>query len=84
MKIRQPIRALPVLLLSLLLAGCFNTAQQAAQRNEDRCAARGLKPGTDAFADCIVKLETERDVRMQRAHRENMERTSIPPLMRDR
>jgi len=84
MTIRQPIRVLPVLLLSLLLAGCFNTGQQAAQRNEDRCAAGGLKPGTDAFADCIVKLETERDVRMQRAHRENMERTSIPPLMRDR
>lgn len=72
-----------VLALAPTLAGCFTTQQSAAQRNEERCAARGLKPNTDAFSDCVVALETERDSRMQRAHRENLSRTTIPPLMRE-
>ena len=69
----------PFILLALgaLVAGC-SSPQQLAQRNTDRCAARGLQPGTDAFNDCVVALETERDVRTRSRHREMMERSNVP------
>jgi len=69
----------PILLLTLclLVTGCASSAQ-LAQRNEERCTARGLQPKTDAFADCILRLETESEVRKDARHREMMERSSNP------
>jgi len=71
----------PILLLALtaLVAGCASSAEQLAQRNNERCAARGLQPNTDAFADCVTRLDNERDVRMQSRHRDLLEKTTVPP-----
>ena len=71
----------PVLLLVLcaLVAGCASSAEQLAQRNNEWCAARGLQPNTDAFAECVTRLETERDVRIQSRHRDLLDKTSSPP-----
>jgi hypothetical protein len=68
-----------LLMLAALLAGCASSAEQLAQRNNERCAARGLQPNTDAFSDCVVALETERTVRMESRRRDMMERSNIPP-----
>lgn len=68
-----------LLVLSALVAGCATSTEQLAQRNNERCAARGLQPNTDAFAECATRLETERDVRIQSRHRDLLEKTSSPP-----
>jgi hypothetical protein len=74
-----PGRAAMMLALGLALAGCASTAQ-IAQRNEERCAARGYQPKTDQFADCVVRLESERTERMESRRREALEKPYIPPL----
>ena len=71
----QPILAF---MLCALTAGCITTAEQQAQRNEERCVERGYQPKTDAFSDCIVRLDTERTLRMDQRHREAVEKSAIP------
>ena len=68
-------------LIGALLAGCA-TAEQVAQRNEERCQARGYQPKTDAFADCVTRLETERNVRGEQRRRELLEQSAAPPSNR--
>jgi hypothetical protein len=75
-------RSILLLALSVPLTGCISTSEQLAQRDKERCAARGHQPNTDAFANCLAQLETERDVRVQSRHRDLVERSSAPPLSR--
>jgi hypothetical protein len=79
---RSVSRSILLLALSLPAAGCSTTAEQLAQRNNERCAARGYQPNTDAFNDCIVRLETERTVRADARHRELTETPGIPSANR--
>jgi putative hemolysin len=69
----------PILLLTpgLLIAGC-SSASRLAQRDEERCAARGLQPNTEAYTNCLASLETERKLRMDARHRELVERSDTP------
>ena len=71
-------RSIPLLTLGLLLTGCITTAEQAAQRNEERCVQRGYQPKTDAFSDCIVRLETESDQRRESRRRQLLEKPDNP------
>jgi hypothetical protein len=66
-----------LLALSLLVAGCSSVGR-LAQRDDERCAARGLQPQTDAYTNCLVSLETERKLRMDARHRELVERSDTP------
>jgi hypothetical protein len=75
------IRLTPLLLLGALCAGC-STAEQITQRNEERCQARGYQPKTDAFADCVTRLETERSVRGEQRRRDMLEQSAAPPSNR--
>ena len=75
-------RAILLLALSALVTGCITSAEQQAARNNDRCVARGYQPNTDAFNDCLVRLETERGLRMQSRHQEIIERSAAPPSNR--
>ena len=68
-------------LLGALLAGCTSAAQ-IAQRNEERCQARGYQPKTDAFQDCLVQLENERSARGEQRRREMLEQSAAPPSNR--
>jgi len=70
-------RTAAVLALGLLVAGCASSAQ-LTQRNEERCAARGYQPKTDAFNNCVVQLEGERQQRMESNRREMMEKPATP------
>lgn len=46
---------------ALLLAGC-NSASLAEQRagDEARCRSYGFRPGTDAFAKCLLQVDLDR------------------------
>jgi hypothetical protein len=74
-------RSIVLLALGLLLAAC-QTAGQQAQRDNERCAARGLQPDSDAYKECLVQVESDRKVRTDARHREMMERSAIPSSTR--
>jgi len=42
--------------LVLLIAGCTSLAERRAA-HEAQCKSYGFKPGTDAFANCLLKLD---------------------------
>jgi len=69
-------------LLGALLAGCASSPEQIAQRNEERCQARGYQPKTDGFADCVTRLESERSARGEQRRREMLEQSAAPPSNR--
>jgi hypothetical protein len=71
------VRTMLAVVFALALAGC-QTAAQLAQRDEERCAARGYKPDSDDFKNCLVQLETERKLRVDRRHQEMVERSANP------
>jgi len=75
-------RPIVVLALCALASGCITTAEQQAKRNEERCVERGYQPKSDAFNDCIVRLETDSTVRMDQRHREMVEKSAIPSANR--
>ena len=75
-------RPVLALVLCALASGCITTAEQQAQRNEERCVERGYQPKSDAFADCLVRLETDKTVRMDQRHREMVEKSAIPSANR--
>jgi len=71
-------RTLVPIALCLLAAACASSTQ-VAQRDNDRCTARGLKPETKEFERCMLDVETERKVRMDERHRALIERSGAPP-----
>jgi hypothetical protein len=42
--------------LALLLAGCM-TAEERRAADENRCRSYGFRPKTDAFAECLQRLD---------------------------
>jgi len=58
----------PALLLMLALAGCLSDDERRAQAqaqwvaDQQECANLGFEPGTDPFADCLLRL---REIRAQ-------------------
>jgi hypothetical protein len=74
-----PVRFLALTAVCLLTAGCLSPREQLSQRDQDRCVARGYQPGTDAHADCLTGIESERQTRMESRRRDMMERSNIPP-----
>jgi hypothetical protein len=71
-------RSILTLALGTLVTGCITTAEQQAQRNEERCAARGYQPKTGPFNDCVVRLESERSQRMESNRRYQLEKSDNP------
>ncbi len=58
----------------LLAAGCAYVAEQADRIYADRCAALGLEPGSDRFAQCIAeqRSEEQREARRVRQLRQDL------------
>ena len=71
-------RSALVLGLCLLAAGCITTAEQLAERNNQRCTNRGLEPGSKLFNDCLAQIENERDARKEANRRAMVERSGAP------
>ena len=65
-------------MLTGLVAGCATSPEQQAQRDDERCAARGYKSQTKEHDECISGLQGQREVRMQQRHQELVERPAIP------
>ncbi len=55
---------LPVLALTVLLAGCM-TAEQQRAADEERCRSYGFKKRNDAFAECMQRLDLDRRARLR-------------------
>ena len=55
---------LPVLALTVLLAGCM-TAEQQRAADEERCRNYGFKKRNDAFAECMQRLDLDRRARLR-------------------
>jgi hypothetical protein len=74
-------RLVPLLLLfGLVLAGCTSAAQ-LAERDKERCAARGLAPNTDNYANCLLQVEGERTARTEQRRRYEIEKTFDPSTL---
>jgi hypothetical protein len=71
-------RLLTLAVLVPLLAGCLTSGPQVTQSNEDRCAARGHKPDSKAFSDCIASFESVRERKMDARRNEMLERSNMP------
>lgn len=56
---------LPVLALTVLLAGCM-TAQEQRAADEERCRDYGFNKRNDAFAECLQRLDLDRRARLRR------------------
>jgi hypothetical protein len=82
MKTFRPILPVTLALIAAgsVLSGCVTTS--AADRDKERCTARGLDPKSDRFQECLVQLETERKVRTEARHRDFMERSANPLMTR--
>ena len=55
---------LPVLALTVLLAGCMTSAQQYAA-DEAKCRSYGFKKRNDAFAQCMQRIDLDRRARLR-------------------
>lgn len=68
-----------LLVLGALVAGCASSTPRVTQSADERCAARGHPPNSDAFKKCVTDLETASDVRMETRRRELLEKPYVPP-----
>jgi hypothetical protein len=71
-------RFIVLAMLTGFVAGCGTSAEQQAQRDDERCAGRGYRPNSKEHDDCVRGLQASRDVRMQRRHQELVERPATP------
>lgn len=53
----------------LALAACSNGGMRYASQDGPRCQGYGFKPGTDAYAQCMMQQDIERDRRWSEAVR---------------
>lgn len=74
-------RLILFLLIGALAAGC-SSAKQIAERNNERCTARGLQPDSKEFNACLSQLESESAARMESNRRALLERPMDLPINR--
>ena len=66
-------RLIVLLTLSALVTACATSPEQQARRDGERCAA-GHQPQSKSYEDCLSRIASERDARLQQRHRELVER----------
>ena len=54
---------------ALLLAGC-QTAAEIRAADEKKCASYGFRSGTDAFAECLQRIDLDRRADLRASTRE--------------
>jgi hypothetical protein len=70
-----PIRFAALAATALLLAGCQTAAEMRAN-DENKCRAYGFRPNTDAFAECLQRIDLDR--------RADFRATRMDPIMWER
>lgn len=53
------IRLAALAAIALFLAGCQTAAEMRAN-DENKCRSYGFRPGTDAFAECLQRIDLDR------------------------
>ncbi|MBB5045167.1 hypothetical protein [Shinella fusca] len=61
----------------LLLAGC-QTAEEMRAADENRCISYGFRPRTDAFAECLQRIDIDRRMSLREASRDAL---FMPPVV---
>ncbi|MEW9616261.1 hypothetical protein AB3G45_20825 [Shinella sp. S4-D37] len=56
---KMPVRFAALAATALLLAGC-QTAADVRASDEARCRSYGFRMGTDAFAECLQRIDLDR------------------------
>ncbi|HSX72800.1 MAG TPA: hypothetical protein VLG73_01245 [Shinella sp.] len=56
---RMPVRFAALAATALLLAGC-QTAAEVRAHDEGKCRSYGFRMGTDAFAECLQRIDLDR------------------------
>ena len=56
---------------ALFLAGC-QTAAEVRANDEAKCRSYGFRPGTDAFAECLQRIDLDRRADLRRSSREGL------------
>ena len=56
---------------ALALAGCQTAAEMRAA-DENKCASYGFRSGTDAFAECLQRIDLDRRADLRRSSREGL------------
>ncbi|WP_337182735.1 hypothetical protein [Shinella sp.] len=54
---------------ALVVAGC-QTAEEARMADENRCVGYGFRPRTDAFAECLQRIDLDRRYALRQASRD--------------
>jgi hypothetical protein len=67
-------RFILLLALTALVTACATSPEQQAKRDGERCAAGGRQPQSKAYEECLSRIASERDARLQQRHRELVER----------
>lgn len=60
----------PLMIAALfLLSACSTDGLKLASQDGPRCQSYGFKPGTDAYANCMMQQDAERERRASEAIR---------------
>lgn len=62
-------RLIALAAMTLFLAGC-QTAEEIRASDENRCVSYGFRPRTDAFAECLQRIDLDRRADLRQASRE--------------
>lgn len=54
---------------ALMLASC-QTAEEMRASDENRCVSYGFRPNTDAFAECLQRIDLDRRAELRQASRD--------------
>jgi hypothetical protein len=66
-----------VLMAALVLAtGCGPTAEEQQAADQQRCSSFGYQPGSDAFAQCMMKIDSQRQAQAAADRRAAQERAA--------
>ena len=68
---------------ALLLAGCQSAAEMRAA-DENRCVSYGFRPATDAFAECLQRIDLDRRAQLRQASSEALFMPSPVIVVRER
>jgi hypothetical protein len=63
------IRPAALAAVAIVLAGC-QTAEEVRARDENRCVAYGFRPRTDAFAECLQRIDLDRRASLRESSRD--------------
>ena len=75
------IRVAVLAMAALALVGCASSEQIAAA-DQAQCQQRGLRPGSDEFANCMARLAADREDMRRQAISSNPAMGTLPALPR--